>query len=171
MFSRWTGRANEKTSNLRRRVLRGDRYRCRGCDRHEREVTVAVHLVHPDAEDEQDMLTLCRRCFAIVGKTKIAASHTPEFLRKLWTVLHAPSSRSELKVNRKHHSSVSGRLAGVSSTAALVGQIWGVYDGSSIVNLFVTWLMGRFGEIRKPSVVRWRISCSILAESSCQCQK
>jgi hypothetical protein len=79
-------------SYLRRRVLRRDHYRCRGCDRDEREVTVAVHLVHPDAENEQDMLTLRRRCFAIVSETKIAASHTPEFLRKLWTVLHAPIS-------------------------------------------------------------------------------
>ncbi len=89
--------SQRETSNLRRRVLRRDRYRCRGCDRDEREVTVAVHLVNPDAEDEQDMLTLCRRCFAIVGETKIAASHTPEFLRKLWTVLHSHGSRWEVK--------------------------------------------------------------------------
>ncbi len=88
-------KSQREMSNLRRRVLRRDRYRCRGCDRDEREVTVAVHLVNPDAGDEQDMLTLCRGCFAIVSETKLAACHTPEFLRKLWTVLHAPSSRSE----------------------------------------------------------------------------
>jgi hypothetical protein len=86
--------SQRKASNLRRGVLRRDHYRCRGCDRDEREVTLAVHPVHPDAEDEQNMLTLCRGCFAIVDETKISATHTPDFLRKLWTILHAPSSRS-----------------------------------------------------------------------------
>ncbi len=82
--------ANQReASNRRRRVLRRDRYRCRGCDRDEREVTVAVHSINPDAKDDQDMLTLCRECFAIVSQTKIVASHAPEFLRKLWTVLHS----------------------------------------------------------------------------------
>jgi hypothetical protein len=78
-----------EASNCRRRVLRRDRYRCRGCDRDEREVAIAVHLVNPDTKDERDMLTLCRGCFAIVSQTKIVASHSPEFLRKLWTVLHS----------------------------------------------------------------------------------
>lgn len=91
----WT--SQREISNRRRRVLKRDRYRCRGCDRDEREVTVAVHLVNPNAEDEQDMLTLCRGCFAIVNRTKIVTSHAPEFLRKLWMVLHShgpiPASR------------------------------------------------------------------------------
>lgn len=90
------GASQRKTSNLRRRVLRRDHYRCRGCDRDEREVTVAAHLIRPDAGDERDMLTLCRRCFAIADEAKIVASHTPEFLQKLWRVLHAPSPGSNV---------------------------------------------------------------------------
>jgi len=83
-------RTNQReTSNRRRYVLRRDRYRCRGCDRDEREVTIAVHPIHPDTEDERDMLTLCRACFAIVSQKKIVASRVPEFLRKLWRVLHS----------------------------------------------------------------------------------
>lgn len=86
-----------EASNQRRRVLRRDRYRCRGCDRDEREVTIAVHLINSNARDEQDMLTLCRECFAIVNQTKIVASHVPEFLRKLWAVLHSHEPGSRLK--------------------------------------------------------------------------
>lgn len=76
-------------SNRRRRVLRRDRYRCRGCDKDERDVTVAVHLINPDVTEEQHMLTLCRNCFAIVNRRKIIASRTSEFLLKLWAVLHS----------------------------------------------------------------------------------
>lgn len=35
------------------------------------------------------MLTLCRECFSSVSQMKIVASHTPEFLLKLWKVLHS----------------------------------------------------------------------------------
>lgn len=86
-----------EASNRRRRVLRRDRYRCRGCDRDEREVTIGVHVINSDASDVQDMLTLCRGCFAIVSQTKIVASHAPEFLRKLWTILHSHEPNPRLK--------------------------------------------------------------------------
>lgn len=82
--------ANQREfSNQRLRVLRRDRYRCRGCDKDERDGTVAVHLIHPDVTEEQQMLTLCKNCFAIVNRRKIIASRTSEFLLKLWTVLHS----------------------------------------------------------------------------------
>jgi hypothetical protein len=82
--------ANQREiSNCRRRVLRRDRYRCRGCDKDERDVTVAVHLINPDVTEEQHMLTLCKNCFAIVNRRKIIASRTSEFLLKLWAVLHS----------------------------------------------------------------------------------
>lgn len=92
-------RDQREIASRRRRVLRRDRYRCRGCDRDEREATVAVHSVNPSTEDEQDMLTLCRGCFEIVSQANIVASHTPEFLFKLWRVLH--SRKPNLSAGRK----------------------------------------------------------------------
>jgi hypothetical protein len=128
-------------------VLRRDHYRCRGCDRYEREVTVAVHLVHPDAEDEQDMLILCRRCFAIVSETKIAASHTPEFLRKLWTVLYAPILGRRISEPKNIDPR---QTTGISSTdtrePAAKGQL-----RSSTVYLFAVCFMVRFSETHKRS--------------------
>ncbi len=78
-----------EVSKRRYRVLRRDRYRCRGCDRDGQEVTVAVHLIHPAAKEEQEMLTLCRDCFGVVNQKKIVAARTSEFLRKLWAVLYS----------------------------------------------------------------------------------
>ncbi|QHS50421.1 hypothetical protein [Edaphobacter sp. 12200R-103] len=83
----WANR--REISNRRQRVLRRDRYRCRGCDKDERDVTVAVHLINPDVTEEEHMLTLCKNCFAIVNRRRIIASRTPEFLLKLWAVLHS----------------------------------------------------------------------------------
>lgn len=82
----------KEISKFRRRVLRRDQYRCRGCDRDGREVTIAVHPIHPAAKAEQEMLTLCRECFVITNQKKIVATRTPEFLRKLWAVLHPPKN-------------------------------------------------------------------------------
>lgn len=79
----------QEISKFRRRVLRRDQYRCRGCDRDGREVTLAVHRINPAAKTEQEMLTLCRECFGIANQ-KIVATRIPEFLRKLWAVLHSP---------------------------------------------------------------------------------
>lgn len=86
--------SQQEISDRRRRVLIRDRYRFRGCDRDEREVVVAVHLVNPNAERERDMLTLCR-CFEIVSKTEIVASHTSNSFSSFGApcILTRPTSR------------------------------------------------------------------------------
>lgn len=81
-----------ESSRLRRRILRRDRYGCRGCDRDGLEVTLAVYPIHLNASHENNMLSLCRECFNLVERKNITANHAPDFLRKLWCELHPPAS-------------------------------------------------------------------------------
>lgn len=77
-----------KTSKIRKRVLRRDRYGCRGCDRDESKVTLTVHPINSRALDEHGMLTLCKNCTGLVERTQITAESVPEFLRLLWSQLY-----------------------------------------------------------------------------------
>lgn len=75
-------------SGQRLKVVRRDRYRCRGCDRKGDEVTLDVHLIHPEASSIDAMLSLCPNCLELASTLKLSGNHIPDFLRQLWRLLH-----------------------------------------------------------------------------------
>lgn len=76
-------------SGQRLKVVRRDRYRCRGCDRKGDEVTLDIHLIHPGASSIDGMLSLCPNCRELANTLKLSADHIPDFLRQLWRPLHS----------------------------------------------------------------------------------
>jgi hypothetical protein len=81
--------ANSTSSTrLRMKVVRQDRYRCRGCDRKGDEVTLEVHRIHPDASDIDGMLALCTNCRELADTFHLSSDGIPDFLRRLWFHLH-----------------------------------------------------------------------------------
>jgi hypothetical protein len=75
-------------TRLRMKVVRRDRYRCRGCDRRGDEVTLEVHRIYPDASDIDGMLALCTNCRELAKTFHLRSDHIPDFLRQLWFHLH-----------------------------------------------------------------------------------
>jgi 5-methylcytosine-specific restriction endonuclease McrA len=73
---------------MRRRILRRDRYRCRGCDKKAEEVTLKIHAIRPDSLGVEDLLTLCLSCRALAGNLELRGVNIPDFLRHLWSHLH-----------------------------------------------------------------------------------
>ncbi len=76
----WSGR--------RMKVVRRDRYRCRGCDRRGDEVTLEIHQICPGASDTAGMLALCPNCLELANAFQLSGAHIPDFLRQLWRHLH-----------------------------------------------------------------------------------
>jgi hypothetical protein len=71
------------------RVLRRDGYRCRGCDRKAEAGTLGIHLIRPDSQAFDEILTLCQSCLAVAGRLKEPPVSVPHFLVQLWCQLHA----------------------------------------------------------------------------------
>lgn len=85
-------------SRQRLKVVRRDRYRCRGCDRKGDEVTLDIHLIRPQASDVNAMLALCPNCRELANRLKLNADHIPDFLRQLWCNLHSASKLIPLQM-------------------------------------------------------------------------
>jgi hypothetical protein len=75
------------------KVVRRDRYRCRGCDRKGDEVTLDIHLIYPGATGIDAMLSLCPNCQETANALKLSSHHIPDFLRQLWRPLHHTGAR------------------------------------------------------------------------------
>jgi hypothetical protein len=90
----WSGR--------RLKVVRRDRYRCRGCDRKGDEVTLDVHPIHPEASEVDAMLSLCPSCRELANTLHLSSSHIPDFLRQLWgQLLHSTPTTGTTQKNFK----------------------------------------------------------------------
>ncbi len=79
-------------SGQRMKVVRRDRYRCRGCDRRGDEVTLEIHEICPGASDIAGMLALCPNCRELANAFHLSGAHIPDFLRQLWRHLHHSTS-------------------------------------------------------------------------------
>lgn len=75
---------------MRLRILRRDRYRCRGCDKKAGEVTLRVHQIRPGVSHPDDVLTLCIGCRSLAKNLELKGINIPDFLRHLWRHLHRP---------------------------------------------------------------------------------
>jgi hypothetical protein len=88
-------------TRMRSRVLRRDRYRCRGCDGQVDEISLGMYQIHRGASDIEQMLTLCRNCRALANNLGLEGQNIPHFLRYLWSNLHrskeltTPKARAE----------------------------------------------------------------------------
>lgn len=78
----------------RMKVVRRDRYRCRGCDRRGDEVTLEIHQICPGASDISAMLALCPNCRELANAFHLSGAHVPDFLRQLWRHLHHSTSNA-----------------------------------------------------------------------------
>jgi hypothetical protein len=79
--------ATSNPSWTRLRVLRRDRYRCRGCGEQGDEITLGIQPIHPAASSADEILTLCARCQNLVNRCNIAARDGSGFLPQLWRQL------------------------------------------------------------------------------------
>ena len=70
------------------KIVRRDRYRCRGCDRRGDEVTLEIHQIRPGASDMSGMLALCPRCRQLARAFQLSGDHIPDFLLQLSRHLH-----------------------------------------------------------------------------------
>lgn len=86
-------------SGQRLKVVRRDRYRCRGCDRKGDEVTLDIHLIRPQASDINAMLALCPNCRGLANRLKLSCDHIPDFLRQLWCNFHSAPKLIPLQVS------------------------------------------------------------------------
>lgn len=77
-----------KQSQLRLKVLRRDRYRCRGCDKKGDEVTLGIHQLHRDGSKSDDFLTFCAPCQDLVRKLDLGTYPLHDVLRLLWGHLY-----------------------------------------------------------------------------------
>ncbi len=73
------------------KIVRRDRYRCRGCDRKGDEVTLEIHQIFPGASEVSEMLALCTNCRAVASAFQLAGTDVPDLLRQLWRHLHHPA--------------------------------------------------------------------------------
>jgi hypothetical protein len=82
-------------SGLRLKVIRRDRFRCRGCDRPGDEVTLEIHQIQPGASDVAGVLALCPNCRELANARGLSGIHIPDFLRQLWCHLHHSVPRTD----------------------------------------------------------------------------
>jgi hypothetical protein len=81
------------------RVLGRDRYRCRGCDKKGKEVSLNIHQITTGSSHVDGVLTLCISCQALANNLELKGVDIPDFLRQLWRHLHrrVEPKYSELK--------------------------------------------------------------------------
>ncbi len=70
-------------SEQRMKIVRRDRYRCRGCDRRGDEITLEIHRICPGACGIAGMLALCPRCRQLAKAFQLSGDHIPDFLHQL----------------------------------------------------------------------------------------
>jgi hypothetical protein len=86
-FQQKMRQATPNLSWMRLRVLRRDRYRCRGCGEDGDEITLGLQLIHPAASNAYEMLTLCARCENLARRCNITSNDGSGFLPQLWSQL------------------------------------------------------------------------------------
>jgi hypothetical protein len=85
---------------IRLRILRRDRYRCRGCDKSGDEITLTLHQIQPETSTLEEVLTLCTRCQDLAAQRNLNANYVSEFLRQLWCQLY-PAMATEVQMESK----------------------------------------------------------------------
>lgn len=76
--------AHTQFSRLRVKILRRDRFRCRGCDKKGDEITLSFYCLDANAPQQERALTLCVKCHEIATKAQLTGRSLPDFLRNLW---------------------------------------------------------------------------------------
>jgi hypothetical protein len=89
----------DRCLRMRYRVLHRDRYRCRGCDKKGKEVSLNIHQITTGFSHVDGVLTLCISCQVLANNLELKAVTIPDFLRQLWRHLHrrVEPKYSELK--------------------------------------------------------------------------
>jgi hypothetical protein len=73
---------------MRLRVLRRDRYRCRGCGEKGDEITLGLQPIHPHPSNADEILTLCARCQDFVKRWNIKGRDRSGFLQQFRRYFH-----------------------------------------------------------------------------------
>lgn len=92
-----------REGSQRKRVLRRDGYRCRGCDKKGDGIAVTVHHIRPDVSHIEEMLTLCTGCQALAKGRKLSGVDIPDFLARLWHYLHHPLQAGRESIHANGH--------------------------------------------------------------------
>lgn len=85
------GRTNGQQQKLK--IIRRDRYRCRGCDTRGDEVSLGVHPIQRELLNVVEMLALCPNCRELANANGLSGIDIPDFLRHLWHHLYHSSSK------------------------------------------------------------------------------
>lgn len=85
------GRSNGQQQKLK--IIRRDRYRCRGCDKRGDERSLRVHPIRPELQNGAGMLALCPNCRELASANGLDGIDIPDFLRHLWRHLYHSSSK------------------------------------------------------------------------------
>jgi hypothetical protein len=80
-------------------IIRRDRYRCRGCDKREAEVSLGVHPIQPELSNAAGMLALCPNCRGLANTLGLSGTDIPDFLRQLWRHIYHSSSKQIISGN------------------------------------------------------------------------
>jgi hypothetical protein len=91
------GRSNGQQQKLK--IIRRDRYRCRGCDKRGDERSLRVHPIQPELLDAAGMLALCPNCQGLANANGLTGIDIPDFLRHLWRHLYHSSSKPIISEN------------------------------------------------------------------------
>jgi hypothetical protein len=81
------------------KIIRRDRYRCRGCDKRGDEVSLGVHPIRPELSNGTGMLALCANCQRLANAIGLSGIDIPDFLRQLWRHLYHSSSKELISEN------------------------------------------------------------------------
>jgi len=81
------------------KIIRRDRYRCRGCDKRGDEMSLGVYPIQPELLDVVEMLALCPNCQGLANATGLSGIDIPDFLRQLWRHVYHSSSRRIIPEN------------------------------------------------------------------------
>jgi hypothetical protein len=109
------GDAPRSWLKIRLRVLRRDRFRCRGCDKKGEDIPLTVHQIAPGPYLVDETLTLCLRCRSLAKTLELKGIDIPDFLRQLWFCLYRPvetahDNAGKRNVERAANDSVTGRI-------------------------------------------------------------
>ena len=81
---KWQRYTRYKESRMRLRILRRDRYRCRGCDKKGDEVTLEVKQIDRYSSRPEGFLTLCTPCGDLIQKLEAKTDQIPDVLQQIW---------------------------------------------------------------------------------------